>query len=192
MVDSSVGGKTAVDLPQGKNLVGAFHQPAAVIADTATLATLPARELSAGLAEVVKYGALGDAEFFAWLEAHAEALLAREPAAIGTAIERSCRHKAAIVARDETEQGGAPCSTSAMFRHALKPPRPTAACCMAKRSHRHGAGAQLSAHGHGAGADAERLAALLQRMNLPTTPPDAIRRSCWHRCGWTEPPAACA
>ena len=105
MVDSSVGGKTAVDLPQGKNLVGAFHQPVAVIADTDTLATLPDRELSAGLAEVVKYGALGDAGFFAWLEAHAEALLARDAAALGEAIERSCRHKAAIVARDETEQG---------------------------------------------------------------------------------------
>ncbi len=102
MVDSSVGGKTAVDLPEGKNLVGAFHQPAAVAADTATLATLPQRELQAGLAEVVKYGAIGDTEFFAWLEQHADALLAREPFAIAEAVERSCRHKAAIVARDET------------------------------------------------------------------------------------------
>ena len=78
MVDSSVGGKTAVDIPAGKNLVGAFHQPSAVIADTSTLVTLPLRELRAGLAEVVKYGAIGDATFFAWLEAHADALLARD------------------------------------------------------------------------------------------------------------------
>jgi len=105
MVDSSVGGKTAVDLPQGKNLVGAFHQPAAVIADTDTLATLPIRELRAGLAEVVKYGAIADPEFFGWLESHADALLAREPTALTEAIARSCAHKAGIVARDETEQG---------------------------------------------------------------------------------------
>ncbi len=105
MVDSSVGGKTAVDLPSGKNLVGAFHQPSAVLADTQTLDTLPDRELRAGLAEVVKYGAIGDADFFAWLEAHADALLARDPAALGHAIAVSCRHKAGIVARDETEQG---------------------------------------------------------------------------------------
>ena len=105
MVDSSVGGKTAVDLPQGKNLVGAFHQPAAVLADTATLDTLPEREFSAGLAEVVKYGAIADAEFFAWLEDNAEALMARNPDAGAHAIATSCRHKAGIVARDETEQG---------------------------------------------------------------------------------------
>ena len=177
MVDSSVGGKTAVDLPQGKNLVGAFHQPAAVIADTATLATLPARELSAGLAEVVKYGALGDAEFFAWLEAHAEALLAREPAAIGTAIERSCQHKAAIVARDETEQGErALLNLGHSFGHALE-------TADAYGGLLHGEAvaigmvlaAQLSSRmGMAPARDAERLAALLQRMNLPTTlPPDA-------------------
>ncbi|MFC4728078.1 3-dehydroquinate synthase [Coralloluteibacterium thermophilus] len=105
MVDSSVGGKTAVDLPQGKNLVGAFHQPAAVFADTDVLATLPARELAAGLAEVLKYGAIGDAGFFAWLERHMEALLAREPTAVAEAIARSCAHKAGVVVRDETEQG---------------------------------------------------------------------------------------
>ncbi len=105
MVDSSVGGKTAVDLPAGKNLVGAFHQPSAVIADTDALATLPARELRAGLAEVVKYGALGDADFFSWLEVNADALLARDAESLAEAIERCCLHKAAIVARDETEQG---------------------------------------------------------------------------------------
>src|SRR3546814_9837777 len=105
MVDSSVGGKTAVDLPSGKNLVGAFHQPVAVIADTDTLATLPSRELCAGLSEVVKYGALGDARFFDWLDAHSDDLLAGDTAAIGEAIARSCAHKAAIDARDENEQG---------------------------------------------------------------------------------------
>ena len=105
MVDSSVGGKTAVDLPAGKNLVGAFHQPAAVLADTDTLATLPIRELRAGLAEVVKTAAIGDADFFAWLERHVEALLARDADAIAEAIFRSCVHKAGVVARDETEQG---------------------------------------------------------------------------------------
>jgi 3-dehydroquinate synthase len=105
MVDSSVGGKTAVDLPAGKNLVGAFHQPAAVVADTDTLATLPARELRAGLAEVLKYGAIVDPGFLDWIDAHAEALLAREPAALEEAIARSCAHKAAIVARDVHERG---------------------------------------------------------------------------------------
>lgn len=105
MVDSSVGGKTAVDLPEGKNLVGAFHQPSAVIADTATLATLPERELRAGLAEVIKYGALGDAAFFDWVQANAAALLAREADALAYAIARSCAMKAGIVARDETETG---------------------------------------------------------------------------------------
>jgi len=105
MVDSSVGGKTAVDIPQGKNLVGAFHPPRAVIADTATLRTLPARELRAGLAEVIKYGALGDPEFFAWLEQQREPLLASDDAALAEAIARSCEHKAAIVERDPLEKG---------------------------------------------------------------------------------------
>ena len=105
MVDSSVGGKTAVDLPQGKNLVGAFHPPRAVFADTATLKTLPGRELRAGFAEVVKYGAIVDAAFLDWLDAHAPALLARDDAALAEAIARSCVHKAAIVERDPFEHG---------------------------------------------------------------------------------------
>ena len=105
MVDSSVGGKTAVDLPQGKNLVGAFHPPRAVLADTTTLRTLPARELRAGLAEVVKYGAIRDAPFLDWIDAHAEALLAMDHAALADAIARSCAHKAAIVERDPFEHG---------------------------------------------------------------------------------------
>ena len=104
-VDSSVGGKTGVDHPGGKNLIGAFHQPAAVIADTATLATLSDRELRAGLAEIIKYGLIRDATFFAWLEENMERLLAREPSALVRAIRRSCEIKAEIVARDEREQG---------------------------------------------------------------------------------------
>lgn len=104
-VDSSVGGKTAVNHPGGKNLIGAFHQPLAVISDTDLLDTLPDRELQAGLAEVIKYGLGCDAEFFCWLEANIEALLAREPAALAHVIYRSCQIKAQIVARDEREQG---------------------------------------------------------------------------------------
>jgi 3-dehydroquinate synthase len=102
-VDSSVGGKTGVNHPGGKNLIGAFHQPLAVFADIDTLGTLPSREFAAGLAEVVKYGLIRDAEFFAWLEAHADALVAREPDALVTAIRRSCEIKAEIVGRDERE-----------------------------------------------------------------------------------------
>jgi len=173
MVDSSVGGKTAVDLPQGKNLVGAFHQPIAVVADTSTLATLPQRELQAGLAEVVKYGAIGDESFFAWLERHAEQLLAREPDAIAEAVERSCRHKAAIVARDETEQGDrALLNFGHTFGHALE----TAG---AYGDLLHGEAvaigmvlaAELSADlGNAPREDAHRLAALLERFNLPVRP----------------------
>src|SRR5471030_2124066 len=93
-VDSSVGGKTAINAPQGKNLIGLFHQPRLVIADTALLATLPGRELRAGYAEVVKYGALGDAEFFDWLEVHGAAALACDGNAMVHAVAHSCRMKA--------------------------------------------------------------------------------------------------
>ena len=102
-VDSSVGGKTGVNSEHGKNLIGAFHQPAMVIADTEVLNTLDRRELLAGYAEVVKYGLLGDADFFAWLEKNAQAVLDAEPAARIRAIRTSCEAKAAIVARDERE-----------------------------------------------------------------------------------------
>jgi 3-dehydroquinate synthase len=104
-VDSSVGGKTAVNHPRAKNMIGAFHQPIAVLADTGTLHSLPPRELSAGLAEVVKYGVIVDAAFFAWLEAHVDDLRALDAAALTHAIRRSCEIKAAIVAEDEREQG---------------------------------------------------------------------------------------
>lgn len=104
-VDSSVGGKTGINHPLGKNMIGAFYQPQCVVADVATLATLPAEELSSGLAEVIKYGLIRDAEFFVWLEANMEALLALDPKALAYAILRSCENKAAVVAADEREAG---------------------------------------------------------------------------------------
>ena len=104
-VDSSVGGKTGVNHPGGKNLVGAFHQPRAVISDTDTLRSLPLRELRAGLAEVIKYGLVADAAFLAWLESGLDALLALEPTAVEYAVRRCCEIKAAIVAEDEREHG---------------------------------------------------------------------------------------
>jgi 3-dehydroquinate synthase len=104
-VDSAVGGKTGVNHPGGKNLIGAFHQPQLVVCDTGTLSTLPQRELRAGLAEVIKYGLICDAEFFAWLEAHLAALLAGDPAALAHVVRRSCQIKAEIVGRDERESG---------------------------------------------------------------------------------------
>ncbi|MDP3659185.1 3-dehydroquinate synthase [Phenylobacterium sp.] len=120
-VDSSVGGKTAIDTPRGKNLVGAFHQPRLVLADLDVLATLPERQMRAGYAEVVKYGLLGDFDFFQWLEANAPAVLAREPQALAHAVARSVEMKAEIVAEDETEQGRrALLNLGHTFGHALE------------------------------------------------------------------------
>ena len=104
-VDSSVGGKTGINHPLGKNMIGAFYQPQLVLADTDTLNTLPDRELSAGLAEVIKYGLIGDLPFFEWLVANMELLLARDPQALTYAILRSCQNKAEVVAADERESG---------------------------------------------------------------------------------------
>lgn len=104
-VDSSVGGKTGVNHPLGKNMIGAFYQPQAVIADTATLETLPARELSAGLAEVIKHGAIIDAAFFDWIESNIEKLVAKDAVALAYAIRRSCEIKADVVRQDEREGG---------------------------------------------------------------------------------------
>jgi 3-dehydroquinate synthase len=104
-VDSSVGGKTAVNHPLGKNMIGAFYQPRCVIADTATLDTLDDRQLSAGIAEVIKYGLIRDLEFFHWLEQNMAKLLARDPEALVYAVERSCQNKAEVVAADEHEHG---------------------------------------------------------------------------------------
>jgi 3-dehydroquinate synthase len=104
-VDSSVGGKTGINHPLGKNMIGAFKQPLTVLIDPDVLQTLPQRELSAGLAEVIKYGLIHDAGFFSWLEQHMDKLMSLDATALMTAIERSCRLKADIVAADETEQG---------------------------------------------------------------------------------------
>jgi 3-dehydroquinate synthase len=174
MVDASVGGKTAVDLPQGKNLVGAFHPPRAVFADTATLRTLPARELRAGFAEVIKYGAIIDAPFLDWLDAHAEALLAADPAALTEAIARSCSHKAAIVMRDPREHGErALLNFGHTFAHAIETEQGYDGC-------NHGEAvaigmvlaAQLStALGMAPQADGMRLRALLSRFGLPVDLP---------------------
>jgi len=120
-VDSSVGGKTAIDVAAGKNLVGAFHQPRLVLADLDVLATLPEREMRCGYAEVIKYGLLGDFGFFEWLEANGAAVLAREPEALARAVARSIEMKAQIVAEDETEQGRrALLNLGHTFAHALE------------------------------------------------------------------------
>ena len=120
-VDSSVGGKTAINHPLGKNMIGAFYQPRLVLADIATLNTLPDRELKAGLAEVIKYGLIRDLPFLEWIEANLERLLARDADALAEAVERSCRNKAEVVAADETEQGErATLNLGHTFGHAIE------------------------------------------------------------------------
>jgi 3-dehydroquinate synthase len=120
-VDSSVGGKTAIDTPRGKNLIGAFHQPRLVLADLSVLATLPDREMRCGYAEVIKYGLLGDAHFFQWLEENGADVLARSPAALAYAVTRSVQMKAEIVAEDEREAGRrALLNLGHTFAHALE------------------------------------------------------------------------
>lgn len=171
MVDSSIGGKTAVDLPAGKNLVGAFHQPRAVYIDPDVLATLPAREFRAGLAEVLKYGAIADVRFFDWLTDNADALLARDTAALEGAILLSCRHKADIVARDETDQGErALLNFGHSFGHALE-------VLLDYGTLLHGEavaiGMRLAADfsvelGYADVGDSQRLRALLMRFGLPS------------------------
>ena len=174
-VDSSVGGKTGVNHPGGKNLIGAFHQPAAVIADTDTLATLPERELRAGLAEVIKYGLIHDAAFLEWLEINLPALLARDAAALTHAIRRSCEIKAEIVGRDEREQGErALLNLGHTFGHAIE-------AATGYSTWLHGeavaAGMLMAADmsrrcGWLSGADVERVRALLLRAGLPVAAPD--------------------
>ncbi|HZZ90348.1 MAG TPA: 3-dehydroquinate synthase [Caulobacteraceae bacterium] len=120
-VDSSVGGKTAIDTPRGKNLIGAFHQPRLVLADLGVLATLPGREVACGYAEVIKYGLLGDLAFFEWLEANGPAVLALDEVAVGAAVRRSVAMKAEIVAKDEREAGRrALLNLGHTFAHALE------------------------------------------------------------------------
>lgn len=177
MVDSSVGGKTAVDLRQGKNLVGAFHPPRAVIADTSTLRTLPPRELRAGFAEVIKYGAIVDAGFLDWLEQHADALLAGDDALLAQAIARCCTHKAAITERDPFEHGErALLNFGHTFAHAIEAEQGYGGL-------NHGEAvavgmvlaARLStAIGMASMADADALEALLARFALPRAVPTEL------------------
>ena len=173
-VDSSVGGKTAINHPRGKNMIGAFHQPSAVVADTQTLSTLPQAEYAAGLAEVVKYGAIDDRAFFDWLELHAEKLARRDPETLSHAIRRSCEIKARIVAADERESGvRALLNFGHTFGHAIE-------SASGYGSWLHGeavaTGMALAARfsvrlGRLAAPDAERLIALLRRLQLPVEPP---------------------
>jgi 3-dehydroquinate synthase len=173
-VDSSVGGKTAVNHPLGKNMIGAFYQPVAVIIDTATLATLPAREYISGLAEVVKYGAIRSADLFAWLERSIEALLARDEDAMAHAIIESCRIKAEIVALDERETGErALLNFGHTFAHAIE-------VDMGYGTWLHGEAVaagmvlagELSVRATGlAAAQNVRLRQLLSRFGLPVHPP---------------------
>ena len=177
MVDSSVGGKTAIDLAQGKNLVGAFHPPRAVIADSATLRTLPPRELRAGFAEVIKYGAIVDAPFLDWLDQHAGGLLGGDDALLAEAIARSCAHKAAIVERDPYERGErALLNFGHTFGHAIETeqgygglnPGEAVAVGMVLA-------ARLSSQlGLADDVDAERLRTLLQRYGLPVALPTGL------------------
>lgn len=170
-VDSSVGGKTGVNHPGGKNLIGAFHQPIVVLADTSTLATLPARELRAGLAEVIKYGLICDPAFFSWLEAHMGELLARDPTALAYVIRRSCEIKAEIVARDEREQAErAFLNLGHTFGHAIE-----SATGYTQWLHGEaiGAGLVMAATmsrecGLLSGEEVERVRSLLERTGLPT------------------------
>jgi len=169
-VDSSVGGKTGVNHEKGKNLVGAFYQPGVVLIDTDTLVTLPDRELKAGLAEVIKYGAIVDIDFLAWLEENMVALLARDSEALASAIIRSCELKAEIVAEDERESGRrAVLNFGHTFAHAIEH-------CMGYGEWLHGeavaAGmvmaAKLSAIDSG---EVDRLGALIEKAGLPVAPP---------------------
>jgi len=179
-VDSSVGGKTGINTRHGKNLVGAFYQPRLVLADTATLATLPARELRAGYAEVVKYGLLGDAAFFEWCEANGSGLLAGEPALQAEAIRVSCSMKAAIVAADERESTDqrALLNLGHTFGHALEAEAGYGAGLLHGEAVAVGMGLAfaLSARlGHGSGQDTERARAHLAACGLPARLADLPR-----------------
>ena len=173
-VDSSVGGKTAINHARGKNMIGAFHQPRAVIADVATLDTLPDRELRAGLAEVIKHGAALDAAFLAWLEANIEALLAREREALTHAVRRSCELKAAIVAEDERESGArALLNFGHTFGHAIEAASGYGAWLHGEAV---AAGMVMAAElsvrtGSLAAVQSTRLRKLIERAGLPVAPP---------------------
>jgi len=179
-VDSSVGGKTGVNHSEGKNLIGAFHQPRIVLIDTDTLGTLPDRELSAGLAEVIKHAAIADAGFFAWLEENIGALRQRDADALAHAIRRCCEIKARVVAEDEREHGRrALLNFGHTFGHAIEH-------CQGYGEWLHGdavaAGMMMAARFSGLPeADIARLDALITAAGLPTAPPaagaDAMREA---------------
>ncbi len=176
-VDSAVGGKTAVNHPLGKNMIGAFYQPQAVFADTGVLDTLPAREFSAGLAEVIKYGLIRDLEFLDWLDDNLELLVAREPAALAHAIRRSCENKAEVVAADERESGArATLNLGHTFGHAIETAlgygewlhgeAVAAGTCMALDMSRRMGWLDAQA--------VRRVTALFERAALPVAPPAQI------------------
>lgn len=177
-VDSSVGGKTGVNHPMGKNMIGAFHQPRAVLIDTATLATLPPREFAAGMAEVIKYGLIQDRPFLDWLEANLEALMNREAGPLAEAIERSCRCKAAVVGADERESGlRAILNFGHTFGHAIE-------TFTQYKTWLHGeavaAGMAMAAdlsrrHGWISEADEQRVLSLLRGCGLPVRPPEGMQ-----------------
>jgi 3-dehydroquinate synthase len=183
-VDSSVGGKTAVNHAMGKNMIGAFYQPQAVIIDTDTLSTLPDREFHAGLAEVIKYGLIIDADFFHWLENNIDLLLQRDKAALVYAIELSCVSKARIVAEDETEQGirailnlghtfGHAIETFQQYKQWIHGEAVAAGMVMA---------AELSViRGDLSAADLQRTKQLLQRCSLPVAPPADMKTEDFDR-----------
>ena len=175
-VDSSVGGKTAINHPRGKNMIGAFYQPQAVLADTDTLDTLSAREVAAGLAEVIKYGLIRDLPFFEWLEQNIDGLNARDPQALAYAIERSCANKAIVVAADEREETGerALLNLGHTFGHAIE-------TGMGYGKWLHGeavaAGTVIAARvseqmGLIGADDVARVVSLLDRARLPVRAPD--------------------
>ncbi len=177
-VDSSVGGKTAVNHPRGKNMIGAFYQPRAVIADTDTLSTLADRELRAGIAEVIKYGLIRDPEFLAWLEQHVTRLLVRDHEALTFVINRSCQAKAEVVAADELERGErALLNLGHTFGHAIE-------AAVGYGNWLHGeavaVGMLMAAFmsqmlGHLTKNDYQRVFDLVKQTELPTQPPPEIR-----------------
>lgn len=176
-VDSSVGGKTAVNHPLGKNMIGAFYQPASVVIDIDCLQTLPARELASGLAEVIKYGIIMDADFFGWLEAQMPTLLRLEPTALAYCIRRCCELKAQVVAEDECEHGRrALLNLGHTFGHAIEAE-------MGYGNWLHGeavaVGTMMAARvacrlGYLPSQQAERMAALLRRAGLPVQGPTGM------------------
>ncbi|TDQ58120.1 3-dehydroquinate synthase [Mesocricetibacter intestinalis] len=177
-VDSSVGGKTAVNHALGKNMIGAFYQPVAVIIDSMTLNTLPKREINAGLAEVIKYGAIADADFFQWLEQHIDELVALNQSTLQTCISRCCQIKAEVVARDEKEKGErAHLNLGHTFGHAIE-------THLGYGNWLHGeavaVGMMMAAVlseklGKLSKQEAARLEKLLARANLPTLSPDSMQ-----------------